>query len=102
VQECDLFVPLRYNDGTPVEPEKLARLRQPPVDQFGGLTDLHQHHEGYWKIGGVTFRDEIVIYRALADDVGAARRFFRQVKEELKADLRQQDVLIVERRVEVL
>jgi hypothetical protein len=102
VHEYDLFVPLRYNDGSPVDPDKLARLRQRLVDQFGGLTDLHQSHEGYWKIGGVTFRDEIVIYRALADDVHAARRFFRQLKEELKADLRQMDVLIVERQVEVL
>ena len=63
MHEYDLFVPLRYNDGSPVDPAKLARLRQRLVDQFGGLTDLHQSHEGYWKIGGVTFRDEIVIYR---------------------------------------
>jgi ATP-dependent Clp protease ATP-binding subunit ClpA len=102
IREYDLFVPLRYNDGTPVESDKLDRLRQRLVDQFGGLTDLHQRHEGYWKIGGVTFRDEIVIYRALADDVDAARLFFRQVKEELKVDLRQEDILIVERWVNVV
>jgi ATP-dependent Clp protease ATP-binding subunit ClpA len=100
--EYDLFVPLRYNDGAPVAADHLARVRQRLVEQFGGLTDLHQRHEGYWKIGGVTFRDEIVIYRALADDAAAARQFFRQLKEELKADLHQADVLIVEREVEVL
>ena len=100
--EYDLFVPLRYNDGTPVEEEKLERLRRRLVDQFGGLTDLYQRHQGYWKIGGVTFRDEIVIYRVLADETGAAREFFRRLKEELKTDLHQDDVLIVERQVEVI
>jgi hypothetical protein len=102
VREYDLFVPLHYNDGTPVERDKLARLRQRLVDEFGGLIDLHHQHKGYWKIGGVTFRDEIVIYRALVDDAAEARRFFRELKEELTVDLRQEDVLIVERQVEVL
>jgi ATP-dependent Clp protease ATP-binding subunit ClpA len=102
IREYDLFVPLHYDDGTAVEADKLARLREQFVKQFGGLIDLHQRHEGHWRIGGVAFRDEIVIYRALADDVDAARKFFRQVKEELKADLSQEDILIVERQVEVL
>ena len=102
MHEYDLFVPLRYNDGTPVEEEKLARLRRRLVDRFGGLTDLHQRHQGYWRIGGVTFRDEIVIYRVLADEPHAAREFFGRLREELKADLHQEDVLIVERQVEVI
>ena len=102
MHEYDLFVPLRYNDATPVEEEKLARLRRRLVDRFGGLTDLHQSHQGYWRIGGVTFRDEIVIYRVLADEPHTARDFFARLKEELKADLHQEDVLIVERQVEVI
>jgi hypothetical protein len=100
--EYDLFIPLRYNDGSPVEAEKLDHLRHQLTEFFGGLTDMRHRSAGRWKVGGVTFHDEIVIYRVLADRRRPARRFLRKLKGELKAELGQQEVLIVERRVEVL
>jgi len=45
----------------------------------------------------VTYRDEIVIYRVITDKARAARQFFRQLKEELKRDLKQEEILIVEK-----
>ena len=102
LHEYDLFVPLRYNDATPVEKDKLARLRQLLVDQLGGLTDLRQRFDGVWKIGGVDFRDELVVYRVLAEPACNLRVFFKRMKEQLKAELGQKDILIVERRINVL
>jgi hypothetical protein len=102
VKEYDLYVPLNYNDGSPIEPRKLVRIRNALLNQFGGLTYFPQHNEGFWSSGGVTFRDEIVIYRVLADKVGTARRFLRRLKDELKRDLEQQEILIVEKDAEVL
>jgi hypothetical protein len=101
VIEYDLFIPLSYNDGSPVEPEKLERLRHRLVEHFGGLTDMRHHSAGQWRVGGVTFHDEIVIYRVLGDSRKASA-FLRDLKEELERDLRQEDVLIVARMVEVL
>ena len=46
--------------------------------------------------------DDIVIYRVLAVKQHPARRFLMELKEELERDLRQQEILIVERKVEVL
>jgi hypothetical protein len=100
--EYDLFLPLQYNDGRPVEPEKIAGLKSRLHDRFGGLTFFPQRNEGIWKIGNVTFREEIVIVRILAEETRPAREFLRALKEELKADLRQEEVLIVERKVEIL
>jgi hypothetical protein len=100
--EYDVYLPLSYNDGTPVEPEKIVRLKQRLHDRFGGLTFFPQRNEGVWSIDRVAFRDEIVIVRVLSEEVRASREFFRQLKEELKEELRQQEVLIVERKVEVL
>ena len=50
----------------------------------------------------VTYRDEIVIYRVLATDASTAREFFLRLKERLKKELQQEEILIVERQVETL
>jgi ATP-dependent Clp protease ATP-binding subunit ClpA len=102
VREFDLYVPVRYDDGSPVEPDKLARIRTRLVEQFGGLIELRHPIEGLWKIGNTTLRDELIIYRVLTSEAARALLFFTQLKEELKTDLRQDEVLIVTRNVEVL
>jgi hypothetical protein len=53
-------------------------------------------------MGNVTFRDEIMIYRVITIDAESARRFLLQLKSDLKRDLRQEEVLIVEREVDTL
>src|SRR3954467_12226812 len=63
VKEYDIFIPLTYNDGKPVEGRKLVRLRERLLEEFGGVTFFPQSNEGFWTFGDVTYRDEIVIYR---------------------------------------
>jgi hypothetical protein len=102
MREFEIYVPLHYNDGSPIETEKLDGLRQRLFHYFGGLTDTRQRNAGTWKVGNVAFHDEVVIYRVLAVKQHPARRFLMDLKEELQLELRQQDILIVEREVEVL
>jgi hypothetical protein len=102
VKEYELYVPLTYNDGTPVEPRKIEGIGEALLEQFGGLTYFPQRNEGRWKMGDVVFRDTIVIFRVLAEKAGPARRFFKQLKEELKRDLQQEEILIVEREAKAL
>jgi hypothetical protein len=66
VKEYDVFVPLNYNDGRRVEGEKLQRLQEELLNRFQGLTFFPQPNTGFWKMGDVTYRDEIVIYRVIA------------------------------------
>ncbi len=100
--EYDLYIPLRYNDGRSIEPEIIAHLKGQLHDRFGGLTFFPQQNEGLWRIGAVIFREEIVIMRVLAEETRSAREFFLQLKDELKLKLCQEEVLIVERKVEIL
>jgi len=93
---------LYHNDGTPIAPSVIPALRVRLLEQFRGVTYFPQPNEGYWQMAGVTYRDEIVIFRVVASNSRAARRFFRQLKEELKRDLRQEEILIIERDVETL
>lgn len=97
--EYELYVPLYYNDGRPIDPEKLRALKRRLVDEFGGLTHFRQENEGLWKIGEHTFRDRIEIVRVLANDEEEAHDYFVRLKADLLRDWDQQDFLIVTRQV---
>jgi hypothetical protein len=45
VKEYDIYVPLTYNDGEPIEARKLLRIRERLLAQFGGLTVTLQPSE---------------------------------------------------------
>jgi hypothetical protein len=94
--------PLYYNDGLPIEPEKFQALQHRLLEEFVGLTFFPQPNQGFWKMGDVLYRDEIVIYRVVTRNARSARRFLKKLKEELKNTFRQQEILIAERDIELL
>jgi hypothetical protein len=100
--EYELYVPLHYNDGRRIDPDKLKTLKKRLVDEFGGLTHFQQENEGLWKIGDHTFRDRVEILRVLVNDEAAARKYFTQLKADLTREWEQQDFLIVTRQVSAL
>jgi len=102
VKEYGLFIPLYYNDDTQIEPQKFQELQKQLLDQFGGITFFPQPNAGFWTVAGITYRDEIVIYRVITSDAQEARRFLANLKEWLKETLRQEEILVVERDVETL
>jgi hypothetical protein len=97
VKEYDLYIPLFYNDGSQIEEEKFVRLREQLLAAFGGLTFFSQPQKGYWQFAGVTYRDEIVIYRVFAKNVRSARKFLTRLKKELRKELKQKKILIIEK-----
>lgn len=102
MKEYDVFIPLFYNDGTSVEPAKFQDLQFRLLERFGGLTYFPQANLGFWKIGNVTYRDQIVIYRVISQDSAASRGFLGYLKEHLKREFQQQEILIIEREVGLL
>jgi hypothetical protein len=102
VKEFDIFLPLRHNDGSEVEPAKFEGLKRRLLEEFTGVTYFPQPKEGLWRMGDVVYRDEIVIYRVLSGKPRKARRLLSGLKEELKETFRQEEILIIERDVETL
>ena len=49
MKEYDIFLPLLYNDGNPIEGRKFQQLQSELLDQFGGLTYFPQASQGFWK-----------------------------------------------------
>ena len=81
---------------------ELERTKRVLTDGFGGLTDFRHRGEGAWKMGGVTFRDEVILLRVLGEDRNHSRELLRAVARELAASLEQEEILIVEREVVAL
>jgi hypothetical protein len=102
VKEYDLFVPRNYNSGLPVEKKKLKKIKQQLADEFAGVTEIHLRKKGWWKMGNVTFRDKITIFRVYSTRTRQARKFFREMKEFLKKELKQEDILVVEKEARIL
>lgn len=99
MKEYDLYIPLSFNDGRRIPRKQLLALKKSLVEHFGGLTHFPQRNEGLWKIGNFTFRDEIVIFRVLTEEVVEASLFFVKLKSQMEKEWEQNDVLIVERDV---
>jgi hypothetical protein len=50
-KEYEVYVPLTYNDGNPVQPEKVERIGERLLEEFGGVTFFPQPNEGRWRKG---------------------------------------------------
>ena len=67
MREFDIFVPLFHNDGRTIAPQPFQQVQRRLLTEFDGMTFFPQPNKGFWKIGGVIFHDEIVVYRVLAE-----------------------------------
>ena len=96
MKKYEIYLPLKYNDGEEIEPEKIKRVREELITVFGALTvsSLSAPYQGSWKYGGVTFIDDIIKIEIITTDDRKARNFFRGFKERLKRLLKQIDILI--------
>jgi len=95
VKLYEVYIPLKYNDGSPIDPRILDHLGERLLETFGGYTFNPQPHRGAWRMGDVTFHDEIVIFRVLTGKTRSAARFFKQLRGDLEKELRQEKVLII-------
>ncbi|HEX4589714.1 MAG TPA: hypothetical protein VH120_07280 [Gemmataceae bacterium] len=102
MKEYELYLPLTYNDGSPVEDAKIERVGEQLQEEFGGVTFFPQPNQGRWLMGGVTFRDQIVIFRVRTGRVRTARRYFKKLIRDLKSELNQEEILVVEKDAERL
>jgi hypothetical protein len=51
-ERYEILLSLKYNDGTPVEPEKFQETRRELVERFGALTMDVPPVSGLWVSGG--------------------------------------------------
>ena len=93
MKKYEIYLPLKYNDGGDIEPNKLEDIQQQLIAVFGALTvsSLSAPFRGTWRYGGVKFIDDIIRIEIITDE---DLTFFKNFKRQLRRSLRQRDILI--------
>lgn len=91
----EVLLPVKYNDGTPVEAEKFLQARADLLNRFGGVTFDSTSLSGLWRgQSGVLFEDAVVRILVDVPDTKENRLYFLEWKETLKIRFRQEEIWI--------
>ena len=97
----ELLLPIRYNDGSPVEAEKMDEVIGELSAHFGGVTFHPEHLRGVWLHQEERFEDSNVRLVVDVEDTPDNADFFRRYKETLKQRFRQIEVWIVSYEIRI-
>lgn len=97
----EVLLPLAFNDGRAVPPERLADAVFEVVDHFGAASYETQGVERHWRHGGVLYRDDLVKIVVDVPDTAANRKWMRQFKAKWKLALDQLELWLVSYRIEL-
>jgi hypothetical protein len=64
----EILLPLKYNDGGSIEPEKILQTKQDLVQKFGALTVDPYPVQGVWTYQGTAYQDSLLRYVVDVED----------------------------------
>jgi len=94
----DLFLPIAYNDGRPIEDEKFDALEQILLLHFRGFTFQRREFpmKGVWQGKTRLYYDPVVMIIILDVRRGGSSAFVTRLKAHLLEQFDQEDILITE------
>jgi len=94
----DIYLPVTYNDGSPIPREKYDDVEDRLLGHFGGLTSQRREFpfQGKWQESAKIYEDRIVVLTALDFRRGGSTRFIAQLKANLLREFDQLEILITE------
>jgi hypothetical protein len=102
LKRFEILLPLNYNDGGAIEPEKFALTHQELVRQFGATTVDTTRPSGTWLYRGTLYQDLLIRITVDSPEPEAAKAFLRQYKEVLKVRFEQLDIWIAAHDIELI
>lgn len=98
----EILLPLFYNDGRPIEPEKFLATDDELVTTFGTTSTDQVTVRGHWKYQSAVYSDQLVRVRVDVEDLAANRDAMQAFKETLKLRFDQLDIWITAHRIDVI
>jgi len=94
----DLYLPLTYNDGRPIEDFRFDAVERRLLAQFGGLTAQQRDFplRGIWQGETRLFFDQVILMTVLDFRRPGSARFLKQLKTDLLHEFDQLEILITE------
>ncbi len=98
----EILLPLYYNNGSLVEPEKFVVTDDELVQVFGAISTDQVNVRGKWKYGSTIYSDHLLRVRLDVDDTPEAWSAMRAIKEMLKLRVDQIDIWITAHRIDLV
>ncbi len=92
--ETTILIPLVSNEGDTFSPAHHRAFEAVLLDRFGGFTRLPGTASGGWVDGGVTYRDDTVLYMVLVVGVLQRSEALHEVLDFAKSHYRQLAVTV--------
>jgi len=99
IRRVEIYLPLEYNDGRPIEEAKYLRLHAELRARFGGVTSTQREFplKGAWKSGTALYEERVVVFTMMDfRDQTETRlaRYLQRLKARLKKRFDQEEILI--------
>jgi hypothetical protein len=98
MRKYEIHLPLSYNDGEPIEEEKIRSAQDELIRLFGSLAVSDRKT---WKYDGAGCIEVVKLEIVTADDK-VPRTFLKDFKERVKESFRQSDILITTLQIQTL
>lgn len=98
MRKYEIHLPLNYSDGNPIEQEKIDRVREELLAEFGSFAEPYRRTWRYDRRQCV----EIARFEIIITDDKFAKKRFKELKERLKECLPQVDILMTSQVVQAI
>jgi hypothetical protein len=98
----EILLPLFYNDGRPVEPEKFIQTDDELVHRFGAVSTDSVTVRGLWMYQSTLYHDQLLRARVDVEDLAENWQALRELKETWKVRFEQLDIWITAYRIEIV
>ena len=98
----EILLPLFYNDGRPIEPEKYLATDDELVQTFGATSTDPITVRGQWKYQSTKYSDQLIRVRLDVEDTVDNWSAMRAIKVTLKARFEQLDIWITAHRIDIV
>lgn len=98
----EILLPLYYNDGRRIEPEKFFQTNEDLIAKFGATSTDSVIVQGRWKYQSILYEDRLIRIRIDTQDDEANKDFFRDYKASLKTRFEQEDIWITAQPIDVI
>jgi hypothetical protein len=98
----EILLPLFYNDGQSIEPERFRVTDDGLVGHFGAASTDQVTVRGQWKYQTNVYSDQLIRIRVDVDDTSDNWETIRAIKETLKVRFDQLDIWITAHRIDIV
>ena len=98
----EILLPLFYNDGRVVEPEKFLATDDDLVNTFGATSTDQVTVRGQWKYESTFYSDQLMRVRVDVEDTTENRDAMVALKETFKLRFEQLDIWITAHRIDII